>query len=134
MAHYEQGPPSILYDFNDRFPFLRHPGMDVLVGCERFVTPPGATKRSAQPVAQQVVGVVEQIAVINGWKLRLQAPADAKALINDALLQLLRLWRVGRDVGCRDANDVNDASRHALTLLAQFRASMFATLLGDTTV
>jgi hypothetical protein len=40
----------------------------------------------------------------------------------------------GSDVDQHDANDVNDAQRHALLLLAQRRASMFDKILLNTTV
>jgi hypothetical protein len=133
-AHREQGPPSVLYDFNDRFPFLRHPGVDVLVACERFVDPPGGRYRSAQPVAQQVVGAVSQLCVVNGWRLYLQSPADAKSMFSNDELRAYGLYWFARDVDRPDANDVNDATRHALLLLAQRRATMFDALTRVTTV
>jgi hypothetical protein len=130
--HVQQGTPSqVLDDLALRFPFLCHDGVDVLVGCERFVqsSGPGAPVRTTQPVPLQVIGVVETLARLHGWLFRLQAPADAKALVNDATLRALGLWATGRDVERHDANDANDATRHALTVLAHHRASLFDRML-----
>jgi hypothetical protein len=130
--HYEQGPPQILDDFTVRFAFLLHPGHDVLVACERFVVTVDTAKHSAQPTAQQTIGVVARLCRLNVWPLYLQSPSDVKSLIPNALLRDLRLYLRGRDVDARDANDVNDAQRHALAALAYHRASMFDRLIPDT--
>lgn len=127
--HGEQGPPSILDDFTVRFAFLSHPGYDVLVACERFVVTVETAKRSAQPTAQQVVGVVRQLCRLNDWPLYLQTPADAKTIVPNSLLTDLGLKLRGRDVGRHDADDANDATRHALLVLAHHRASVFDALL-----
>lgn len=128
-VHAEQGPPAILDDFIDRFPFLLHPGMDVLLACERFVVTVNTAKHSAQPTAQQVIGVVARLARLNNWHLHLQTPADAKALAPNSLLTDLGLKLSGKDVEQPDANDANDSTRHALLVLARHRASVFDELM-----
>jgi hypothetical protein len=132
--HYEQGPPSILDDFTVRFAFLTHPGHDVLVACERFVVTVDTARHSSQPVAQQTIGVVARLCRLNDWPLHMQAPSDVKALVSNSLLRDVGLWLRGRDVGQRDADDANDATRHALAVLAHHRASLFDRLLPDTTM
>lgn len=136
--HVQQGTPSqCLDDLTLRFPFLDSPGVDVLVGCERYVDPGGGApgqRRTAQPIAQQTIGVVAQLARFHGWLFRLQAPADVKAFVSNQMLHRMGLWATPRDVERRDANDANDATRHALTVLAHHRASLFDRILTSTGV
>lgn len=129
-VHVQQGTPSqVLDEFTLRFPFLLNQGVDVLVGCERFVVTDQTAKRSAQPVPLQVIGVVEQLARIHGWTFRLQSPSDVKSFVNNTMLREVGLWATGRDVEQHDANDANDALRHALTVLAHHRSSLFDSIL-----
>jgi hypothetical protein len=133
-VHAQQGTPSqVLDDFALRFPFLCAWGSEVLVGCERFVQTSGHVSTS-QPVPLQVIGVVEQLARLHQWTFRLQAPADAKALVPNSLLHDVGLYVRARDVEQHDANDANDATRHALTVLAHHRASMFDHILTSSGV
>jgi hypothetical protein len=129
VVHRQQGTPSqVLDDFTVRLPFLCFASSDVIVGCERYVQDQ-TNHKTAQPAPLQVIGVVAQLARTYGWRFHLQAPADAKALVSNTMLKQLGLWSTGRDVEQRDANDVNDAARHALTVLAHRRASLFDNLL-----
>lgn len=134
--HVQQGTPSqVLDDFALRFPFLCVVTTTVLVGCERFVQSGGhGPVRTTQPVPLEVIGIVGQLARLHNWTFRLQAPADAKALVSNALLRDLGLWASPSDVEQRDANDANDATRHALTVLAHHRASMFDHILTSSGV
>lgn len=133
--HVQQGTPSqVVDDLALRFPFLCVPSSDVLVGCERYVQTGGPTPMSSQPVPQRVIGVVETVARVHGWAFHLQSPSDAKSLVPNSLLRDLGLWTTGRDVERRDADDANDATRHALTVLAHHRASLFDRLLRGTGV
>lgn len=129
VMHRQQGTPSqVLDDLTVRLPFLVVPSSDVLVGCERYVQDQ-TNHRTAQPVPLQVIGVVEQLARLYSWEFRLQAPADVKTIAPTSLLKDLGLWTKASQVEQRDANDVNDAARHALTVLAHNRASLFDRLL-----
>lgn len=131
VVHRQQGTPSqVLDDLALRLPFLCDGSSDVLVGCERYVQDQ-TNHKTAQPVPLQVIGVVAQLARTYGWKLHLQTPADAKALVGNTLLRDLRVWSTPRAVEQRDANDVNDAARHALMVLAHHRASLFDNLLTN---
>lgn len=134
--HTQQGTPSqVLDDLAVRFPFLCGRDVDVLVGCERFVQATGhGPVRSTQPIPLQVVGVVAQLTRLHAWKLYLQAPADVKALVPNSLLRDTGLWTTPRDVEQRDADDANDATRHALAVLAHHRASLFDLILTSSGV
>ena len=124
--HAQQGSPGVtLDDFTTRFSFLNNVGYDVLVGCERYVVTGETARRSAQPVPLQVVGVAAQLARLNNWSFHLQSPSDVKALVDNAFLRRVGLYTTPREVEQRDADDVNDAMRHALAVLAHRRASMF---------
>lgn len=128
--HVQQGTPSqVLDDFSIRFPFLCVPSADVFLGCERFVVTEQTARNSAQPVPMQVIGIVEQLARLHGWRFRLQSPSDVKQFINNTVLRETGLWTLPRDVEQHDANDANDAMRHALTVLAHHRASLFDRIL-----
>ena len=131
-VHVAQGPPHVLDDFTERFRFLTYPGIDVLVACERFVVTIETARHSSQPTALQVTGVVQLIARTHDWPFYLQTPADAKKLVPNFLLRDLGLYVTPRDVERPDANDANDAVRHALLCLAQRRASAFDVLTRDT--
>lgn len=125
VMHRQQGTPSqVLDDLALRFPFLCVGSTDVLVGCERYVQDQG-NHRSAQPVPLQVIGVVAQLARLHLWSFHLQAPADAKAMFTNSLLRTLQVYTTAAQAEHRDANDVNDAARHALLVLAQRRTSLF---------
>lgn len=124
VMHRQQGTPSqVLDDLALRLPFLCVNSSDVLVGCERYVQDQ-TNHRSTQPVPLQVIGVVAQLARLHGWSFHLQAPADAKAMFSNSLLRTLGVYSTGAQVEQRDANDVNDAARHALLVLAQRRTSL----------
>jgi hypothetical protein len=124
--HAQQGSPAaVLDDFTTRFPFLNTLGYDVLVGCERYVVTAETARRSAQPVPLQVVGITTQLARLNNWAFYLQSPSDVKALVDNAFLKRVGLYTTPREVEQRDADDVNDAMRHALAALAHHRASLF---------
>ena len=125
VMHRQQGTPSqVLDDLALRFPFLCVGSSDVLVGCERYVTDQ-TNHRSAQPVPLQVIGVVAQLSRLHQWAFHLQAPADAKAMFSNSLLRTLQVYSTAAQAEQRDANDVNDAARHALLVLAQRRTSLF---------
>jgi hypothetical protein len=129
-VHIQQGSPSaVLDDFSIRFPFLCAPGADVLVGCERFVVTEQTARNSSQPVPLQVIGIVEQLARLHDWTFKLQSPSDAKHFVHNDVLRNAGLWVTGRDVEQHDANDANDATRHALMVLATHRATMFDQIL-----
>jgi hypothetical protein len=102
----------------------------IIIAVERFISTGHHGPRSHQPTALQAVGAVEGIAFDLDVELVWQSPADAKKLMSNARLRAWGLLATGRDVNQRDANDANDATRHALLLLARRFAVDFERLLN----
>lgn len=99
----------------------------VIVAGERFTSPTSPkTPRSAQPLAQQILGAIENIlGNYRGAAFHLQTPADAKKLAPNDVLRDFGFYTHSRDVETPDADDVNDAARHVLLLIARRRASVY---------
>lgn len=103
---------------------------DVLIAGERYTVTAETGKRSAQPTPLKVLGQAEQLTYqYANVEFILQTPADAKKLASNERLRDLRFYTRASDVNRPDANDVNDAARHALLALARRRASIFDELL-----
>jgi hypothetical protein len=119
-----QGPPGdgiiMLELLLDRYPTDDN---SITVACERFT--PASRIVSHQPVAQQVIGVVESVCHKYGVSYYSQGPADAHAIATNELLKRLGLYRTKNDVGQSDANDINMAIKHALLVLAKLHATVF---------
>lgn len=99
---------------------------DVLIAGERYTTTDRTGKRSAQPLPLRVLGSAEQLSYsYANVEFTLQAPADAKKIAPNEFLRDAGFYTLPGDVGCPDANDVNDAARHALLALARRRALAF---------
>lgn len=95
---------------------LNGDGARVHVACERYVSS-GQPNRTHQSVPQQVIGSVLTIVERHGFPVSIQNPSDAKRIAPNDLLRSLGFYVMRGDVECRDANDVNDAARHAVLLL-----------------
>lgn len=129
--HVQQGTPSqVLDDLTIRLPFLLNPAHDVLVACERYVQD-ATNHKTAQSTPHEVIGVVQQLARTYGWSFHLQSPGDVKALVDNETLRRTGLWVTPSDVEQRDADDANDATRHALAVLAYRRATLFERILTN---
>lgn len=104
----------------------------VLIAGERYTTTDRTGKRSSQPTPLRVLGAAEQLTYsYTNVEFTLQQPADAKKLAPNDVLRDLEFYTSAGDVGCRDANDVNDAARHALLGLARRKTSIFDALLRE---
>jgi hypothetical protein len=104
----------------------------VVIAGERFTVTDKTGKRSAQPTPLKVLGQAELLSYqYTNVEFTLQTPADAKKLADNARLRDLRLYSTARDVGCPDANDVNDAARHVLLALMRRKATIFDSMLRD---
>jgi hypothetical protein len=125
LVHIFQGTGEGAMDVLDSLLRLHSGRTDrkVAVACERFVS--GNQVRSHQPEAQQIVGNVLRAGHHHGVEVDLQAPSDAHAIGQNFLLQKLDLWPLPSQVGCKDADDVRMAVRHALLYLARHHASVF---------
>jgi hypothetical protein len=101
----------------------------VVIAVERFVTTGETARHTRQGAAQEVLGVVHRLAESFDCDVVLQTPADAKRIAPNALLRELGLLVTRDEVGQPDADDVNDAARHAVLCLARRFASIFDRLL-----
>lgn len=99
----------------------------IVVACERFIKRPerGGNVRSAQPDAEQAIGAVKLIAEREDVRLLLQQPSSVKTFAPNSLLRQLGLYVSARNYGWPDADDANDAVRHALLCTATVYASVF---------
>lgn len=103
---------------------------DVLVAGERYTVTAETGKRSAQPTPLKVLGQAEALTYsYTNVEFILQTPADAKKLMSNERLRDVGFYTHPSDVNRPDANDVNDAARHALLALARRKASIFDELL-----
>jgi hypothetical protein len=101
-------------------PYTGRPDIFAAIAGERY-TPVGSPgSRTSQPAALQVLGALRAMAHKYGVPMMLQNPADAYKY--DWLLAY-GLHLKGSDVGCRDADDANSATRHALLWIATHRAT-----------
>lgn len=102
----------------------------VLIACERYTVTPETGKRTQQPTALQAIGVVKLMVERYGVRLVMMPPGDVKAFAPNAVLKRLGFYTTPAEVQKHDANDVNDAARHATLALARFKASIFDAMLA----
>lgn len=106
--------------------------VDVVLAVERFTVMPNAGRMTQQTVPQQVIGQLQALAEkYQVQTFRLQSPGDAKKFCSNAQLRQFNFWSTGKTVNRPDANDVNDAARHAVFALATTRASAYDELLRE---
>lgn len=104
-----------------------------VAGLERYNQRPRQPGRlSAQGDAQELIGAVSQVceSVLN-WEVILSAPGDVKKMFPNVRLVALGLRVTPGDVGRRDANDVNDAMRHALMIVARYERATLDRMLRE---
>lgn len=129
-THRYQGPPDeVLRALETELVAARDNLVTVLMAVERYTVMPNSGRMSQQPVPLQVIGQLEMLAERYDVRLILQAPGDAKKFCTNAQLRQFNLWTTPKMVGCPDANDVNDAARHALLALAKTHMAAYDVLL-----
>ena len=105
-------------------------GLLPLIAAERFTNrPTQGQPRTTQGDAERVLGVVKDVAERHSCKLVLQQPSSVKKFAPNSLLYRLGMHVKGSDIGQADANDINDAIRHALTATATSYAVVFDDML-----
>lgn len=109
---------------------LGKPDTYAAVACERFTISRRTARLSPQRGALDVTAELRADVHRLGVAVSLQSPSDAKRLAPDKLLRSLGLWLTGGDLNLPDANDANDATRHALLWLARHRAATLDALLA----
>lgn len=101
-----------------------------LIAAERFTQrPTQGQHRTVQGDAERVLGVVTDIAARLSCRLVLQQPSAVKKLVPNTMLHQFNMYVSAATIGQPDANDVNDAIRHALTATAMNYASVFDDML-----
>lgn len=105
--------------------------LDVAIAAECFTHGAGSVRCSSQPRAGRVYAAVEDLARRHEIEFAGQGPAEAKRIAPNELLRATGLYVTGRQLGTPDANDANDATRHAVLFIARRRASAFARLLSS---
>lgn len=134
-AHFLQTDVSTAINWLEEELYAINKGPEgVLVACERYTVTPETGKRTQQPTALQVIGVVKILVERFNARFVMMPPGDVKAFAPNSMLKRLGFFTTPKEVGCPDANDVNDAARHATLSLARFKASVFDTMLAATGV
>lgn len=131
--HRYQGGPDPALDWIEKV--LTHAaahGETVHVACERYTVGPKTGLLTQQPVALHVIGRLKHLTGTFDVPLTMQSPGDAKKFAPNELLETLGFRVKPAEVGRRDANDVNDAARHAVLVLAKTWATLFDALVRRT--
>jgi hypothetical protein len=105
-----------------------------LVACERYTVTPETGKRTQQPTALQAIGIVKILIERFSTRFVMMPPGDVKAFAPNEMLKRLGFYTTPKEVNLPDANDVNDAARHATLALARFKASIFDAMLANSGV
>lgn len=100
--------------------------VEIEIGIERFTITPQTGRRTQQTDALEITGVVDRLARVYGVVVHRQTISDVKKFAKNPLLRKLNLWTLPSEVQQPDANDANDATRHALYRYAMSHASQFA--------
>jgi L-lactate utilization protein LutC len=125
-----QGPPAdAINELTSRLEELEQEDHTVTVACELF-RKTGRAAHTHQPEAEVTAVKAALVAEMHGARVVLQPPADAKRIASNALLQRSGLWTLPSEIGRKDANDVNDAMRHAVLAMSRYHASQFDSLLA----
>jgi hypothetical protein len=98
------------------------------IGIERFITTPETGRRSQQSTALEVIGAIEFEARRHGVPVHRQTVSDVKKFASNRLLRELNLYVTPAEVDRPDANDANDAMRHAVYCVARHHATIFAAM------
>lgn len=108
-----------------------HTGLDlgtveIEIAIERFTITPQTGRRTQQTDALEITGVVDRLARVYDVPVHRQTISDVKKFAKNPLLRKLDLWTLPSEVQQPDANDANDATRHAIYRYAMSHASQFA--------
>ncbi len=102
----------------------------VTIAYERFTLRNVLRVHSPQPDAMYVIGMLRTIADQYHYDLVSFRPDVTKSFASNALLRRLGLYVSPRQVDQRDANDVNDAVRLCLVVLAHRHATLYRSMLS----
>lgn len=127
----KQGPPAeVIQELEKQLNLMMLlSDHEIRIGIERFITTPETGKKSQQSTALEVIGAVTHVAESVGVPVHKQNVADVKKLVQNWRLKELGLYVKPTDVGRPDANDANDAMRHAVYCTAIHHATAFVRML-----
>jgi len=132
-AHFLQTDVSTAVNWLEETLYAINKGPEgVLVACERYTVTPETGKRTQQPTALQAIGVVKILVERFSSRFVMMPPGDVKAFAPNSMLKRLDFYTTPAEVNLPDADDVNDAARHATLSLARFKASVFDAMLAAT--
>jgi len=121
-------PARVLTRLAERITLCTEAGHTILVAYELF-RQSGRAVHSAQPEALETAVRAQTIAMAHGCQVVAQTPGEAKRIASTAFLKGTGLWTLPGEVGQEDANDANDAMRHAILALARNYATQFDILM-----
>lgn len=101
----------------------------VIIACEAF-RQSGRAPLTVQPEATETAVLVRHMAEMRGVRYVAQTPGDAKRVAPNVLLQATGLWVLPREVSQKDADDANDAMRHAVLAMSRYKATVFDRLMA----
>lgn len=101
--------------------------IDTFIGVQRFTVNSSTHKKSRQPAASEVVGMVQELGRKYNVPVDVQAASTA-ARFKDDVLRRLGIHTVTR------GGHANDATRHALLTLLIYRPEVMARILGLGTI
>lgn len=101
--------------------------VDVFIGVQRFTINRSTHKKTRQPAASEIVGVVQELGRKYNVTVDVQSASTAARFI-DMTLRRLGIYTVSR------GGHANDAMRHALLTLLVYRPEVMARVLGLGTI
>ena len=106
---------------------MDYTNVDVFIGVQRFAILPGTHKKTRQPAASEIVGVVRNLGEKYQVLVDVQSASTAARFKNDTLRKLgwYTITRGGH---------ANDAARHVCVTLLTYRPEEMARLLEDGTI
>ena len=123
LIHHDTVPADEVYETIALRTLPALHGLRVVIGVERYTYGINATKKSRQTDAMEIMGQLEGAAKIYHAEFRLINQSDTKKLASNTTLKSIGWWVHDPE------GHTNDASRVALTTLAQVRPTEFAKLI-----
>lgn len=98
----------------------------IRVACEKYViTPSSGRKSGGQTLQAKITGAVERDCARYDVPFHEQPMSSVKKMVTNANLKKLGLYVTPSEVNRPDADDANDAMRHAVYCAARYHATLF---------
>ena len=129
LAVHQTTPARALAELNIAITVARSNGEPVEIGIERFTITANTGRKSQQTDALEITGAVDLIANKEGIPVYRQIIADVKHMFKNPLLRDLGCYTKPAEIGAADANDANDAMRHALYCFATHHPAQYQVMI-----